>query len=128
MSVAYAYSVVKYRDPNTLQVRVFKPGQPLDGVPRDVVVKLLKRGAAATYDRTKSQSEQAQEAQKHIETLEDRVKDLEAQLAQKTKQEPPTQTGDTASATPTVATTSASSSSQSPSKGPATTKTATNTQ
>lgn len=99
MTTAYAYSVVKYRDPNTLQQKVFKPGQPLEGVPREYVAKLLKRGAASTYDRTKSQAEQSQEAQQREEVLRDRIKNLEAQLAEKSKQQAPPQTQVPATAT-----------------------------
>jgi hypothetical protein len=85
MSTAYAYSVVKYRDPETKEVKVFQPGDALVGLPRDLVAKLLKRGAAASYNRTKSQTEQAEEAQEREQKLLAKIEDLETQLAAKSQ-------------------------------------------
>ena len=81
---AYAFSVVKeLQDDGT--VKVYQPGDKLEGLGKDRVEHLLAVGAAATYDRTKSTGEQVEDANKEQDALRARVKELEEQLQQATR-------------------------------------------
>lgn len=80
---AFAFSVIKELTDNG--VKIYQPGEKLEGLSKDRVEHLLKVGAAATYDRTKSTGDQVDEAVAEQDTLRKRIAELEAQLAEKSK-------------------------------------------
>jgi hypothetical protein len=73
-------------------LKVFEPGDKLEGLDRDLVARFLERGTAATYDVTKSTGDQVQEALDEQEGLKAKIAELESKLAAATKaQEGPPQ-------------------------------------
>jgi cell division septum initiation protein DivIVA len=83
MATVYAYSEIRELDDDN-NVVVYEPGDKLEGMSKERVAHLLEIGAASTYDVTKTQGEQAQEAMEENDELRAKIADLEAQLAAKT--------------------------------------------
>lgn len=81
---AFAFSVIKELSDDG-KVKVYQPGDKLDGLDKDRVKHLLSVGAAATYDRTKPTTTQVDELGASNEALEAKVRDLEAKLAEASK-------------------------------------------
>lgn len=81
---AYAYSNVKEANPDG-SVKMYRPGDKLDDLPKERIAHLLEIGAASNYDRTKSTGEQVQDALAEGDQLRNKIADLEAKLAEATK-------------------------------------------